>query len=674
MSGYNPFFVNSATGGTSGNRTAGRLCRKWKMKNMTITEKIITAHLIEGKYEPGREIGIRIDHTLTQDATGTLVYLQFEKLGLNRVKTEVSVSYVDHNLLQTDFKNADDHLFLQSAAQRYGLYFSRPGNGISHQVHLESFGVPGKTLLGSDSHTPTGGGLGMLAIGAGGLDVALAMAGMPFYLSSPKVLGVKLTGSLQPWVSGKDIILEMLRRLTVKGGVGKVIEYYGPGVSTLSVTDRAAIANMGAELGATSTVFPSDGRTREFLASMGRESQWAPLAADDGAVYDDNIEIDLSTLEPLIAQPGSPDAVVPVREIEGMRVHQVLIGSCANSSYRDLMAVASIMNGRRAHDNVAFEVNPGSRIMMQNLVESGGAAMLYKSGARVHQSGCMGCIGMGQAPATDAVSLRTFPRNFPGRSGTKGDKVFLCSPETAAAAAAFGVITDPRKLGKYPSYEIPAVFSIDKSGIIEPLPIEQAREIQLCKGPNIVTLPDIEPMPETIRGRVLIKTGDNVTTDDIMPAGASILPLRSNIPAISRHVFERLDEDFYAAAIAEPDGGIVIGGLNYGQGSSREHAALAPRFLNIRAKFARSFARIHRSNLINFGILPLTFADDSGYDAFAKGDRVVIEGVREAVAAGNETIEASIGGRSVTLRMTLSDEERKVLLAGGRLNYVKSLS
>ncbi|MFH1538011.1 MAG: aconitate hydratase [bacterium] len=641
------------------------------MKPMTVTEKIVRAHLAGGEFEPGKEIAIKIDHTLTQDATGTMVYLQLEKLGIDRVKTELSASYVDHNIIQTDFRNADDHRFLQSAARRFGVYFSRPGNGISHQVHLERFGAPGRTLLGSDSHTPTGGGLGMLAIGAGGLDVALAMAGEPFYMTCPKVLGVKLTGRLGPWVSGKDVILEMLRRFSVKGGVGKVVEYYGPGVETLSTTDRATIANVGAELGATSTVFPSDNRTREFLEAQGRGGVWVELKADEGAEYHENAEINLSELEPLIACPHSPDKVKKVREVGGIKVGQAIIGSCANSSFRDLMIAVKVLDGRAVHEDVSFEINPGSRQVMENVAAQGGVLTLLQAGARIHQPGCLGCIGMGQAPATGAVSLRTFPRNFRGRSGTEDDRVYLVSPETAVAAAVFGEITDPRELGEYPEVKALKKFVTDEKNIIAPLPPDEARKVQLVKGPNIVSLPDFEPLPDVIEGKVLIKVGDNVTTDEIMPAGAKVLPLRSNVPAISEFVFARIDEGFPARA-KESGGGLVVGGVNYGQGSSREHAALAPGYLKVKAKITKSYARIHRSNLINYGIVPLVFRNEADYDAVEQGATVRIEGIRAAVERGETELTVRVNGREVAVLLELSEMERRILLAGGRLNLVRS--
>jgi len=640
------------------------------MKPMSVTEKIIREHLVEGEFSPGTEIAIRIDHTITQDATGTMVYLQFEKFGLDRVRTELSASYVDHNLLQADFRNMDDHRFLQTSAMRYGVHFSRPGNGILHQVHFERFGAPGKTMLGSDSHTPTAGGLGMLAIGAGGMDVALAMAGLPFHLVCPKVIGVKLTGELQPWVSGKDVILELLRRLSVKGGVGKVVEYYGPGVDSLAAGHRATMGNMGAELGATSTVFPSDDRTREFLEAQGRGDAWVELEADDGVEYDENVEIDLSEVEPMIAKPYSPDNVVKVKDIEGLKVGQVITGSSVNSSFRDLMIVARALENRNVHPDVSMDVNPGSRQVLENVAEQGGVMPLLKAGVRIQQSGCLGCIGMGQAPGSGVVSLRTFPRNFKGRSGTDDDQVYLCSPETAVAAAIFGEVTDPRKIGECPEIRDPEKFITDDGNIIPPLPLEEAKKVKVEKGPNIISLPDFEPLPDDIEGKVLIVAPDNTTTDEIMPAGAKVLPLRSNIPAISEFVFTRLDQDFPARA-KEQGGGIVVGKENYGQGSSREHAALAPRHLQVRAKIVKSFARIHRANLINYGIVPILFKNDEDAEKLELGDSLEIKGIRKAVENGANEIAIESGKGEITGILELSKRERDILLAGGLLNYVR---
>ena len=636
-----------------------------------LTTKILESHLVEGKLIPGTEISIKIDHTLLQDATGTMAMLEFIAMGLPRVKVDLAAQYIDHNLLQTDYKNADDHAFLTSAAMKFGVHLSKPGNGVSHQVHLERFGVPGITLLGADSHSPTAAGISVLAIGAGGLDVALAMAGHPFNLPCPKVMGVKLTGKLQDWVSGKDVILEMLRHHTVSGGVGKVIEYFGPGVATLSATDRATIGNMGAELGATSSIFPSDERTRQFLVSQGRGESWQPLTADEGAVYDEYDEIDLSALEPLIACPSSPDNVVPVREVEGTKVDQVIVGSSVNSSYRDLMTVCRIMEGNRVAPGVHFHVNPGSRQALENVAQDGGVLMLLMAGVSIHQSGCLGCIGMGQAPGTDQVSLRTFPRNFPGRSGTKGDKVYLCSPETAAASGIYGVITDPRKLGEirsYPAVQNPEKYLLDDSSII--FPLEDSSAVEIVTGPNIVQFPDFDPLPDTLQASVVIALGDNITTDHIMPAGNKVLPLRSNIPAISEHVFEQVDPEFPARAQATGNG-IVVAGENYGQGSSREHAAIAPRYLGIRAKIVKSFARIHKANLVNFGIMPLVFKNPADMELFKQGDQVSFPDVRRLVESGASEIPVVVNGREVTTLLEISDRQRQELLAGGTLNLVK---
>lgn len=636
-----------------------------------IATKILESHLVEGELKFGQEISLAIDHTLLQDATGTMAMLEFIAMGLPRVKVGLAAQYIDHNLLQTDYKNADDHAFLTSAAMKFGVYLSKPGNGVSHQVHLERFGAPGKTLLGADSHTPTAAGLSMLAIGAGGLDVALAMAGHPFSLPCPKVMGVKLVGKLPEWVSGKDVILEMLRRHTVKGGVGKIIEYFGPGVATLSVTDRATIGNMGAELGATSSIFPSDERTREFLASQGRVDAWIPLVADEGATYDEYDEIDLSTLEPLIACPSSPDNVVRVADVAGVKVDQVLVGSSVNSSFRDLMTVCRILEGQRIAQNVSFHVNPGSRQALENVADQGGIVTLLMAGVNIHQSGCLGCIGMGQAPGTNQVSLRTFPRNFPGRSGTKDDKVYLCSPETAAAAGIFGVITDPRKLGEikpYPAVRNPEKYLLDDSGII--FPMEDTSSVEIKTGPNIVPFPTFEALPDSLHAETVIVLGDNITTDHIMPAGNKVLPLRSNIPAISEFVFEQVDPAFPARARAAGTG-VVVGGENYGQGSSREHAALAPRYLGIRAKIVKSFARIHKANLVNFGILPLVFKDTSDYELFTQGCSVEFPDIRRLIESGSAEIPVLINGKKIVTLLDTSEKQRQELLAGGTLNFVK---
>jgi len=636
-----------------------------------LTQKIIESHLMEGRLHPGEEIAIRIDHTLLQDATGTMAMLEFEALGIEGTRASLSAQYVDHNLLQTDNKNADDHKYLQTACARYGIHFSRPGNGVSHQVHMERFGRPGLTMLGADSHTPGAAGVSMLAIGAGGLDVALAMAGYPYYFPCPKVLGVRLTGALPDWVSAKDVILEMLRRRDVKGCVGMVVEYYGPGVATLSATDRETIGNMGTELGATSTIFPSDHRTRDYLKAQGRGDVWLELSADPGADYDFHDEIDLSKVEPLIACPTSPGNVKRVREIAGLKVDQVIVGSSVNSSFRDLMVTARIVEGRHAHPDTSFHINPGSRQVLENVANGGGVMSLLLAGARIHQSGCLGCIGMGQAPGTGQVSLRTFPRNFPGRSGTKDDKVYLCSPETGAAAALKGVLTDPRDLSKemdYPHVSDPEKYVVDESSII--FPTSEGRRTEVVRGPNIRPLPDFDPLPETLEADVFIKVGDNISTDGIMPAGNKVLPLRSNIEAISEFVFYQIDPGF-AQYAREKGCGVVIGGENYGQGSSREHAALAPRYLGVRAKIVKSFARIHKANLCNFGILPLTFKNSADYDLFERGSKIRLPGVRHRLEEGAIEIPVEIDGRRIVTLLEVSDRQREHLLAGGTLNYVR---
>jgi aconitate hydratase len=633
----------------------------------TVTEKIIRAHLVAGKMAPGEEVALKIDQTLTQDATGTMAYQQFEAIGIPRVRTELSVSYVDHNTLQTDFMNPDDHRYLQSVAMRYGLYFSRPGNGICHQLHLERFARPDKTLIGSDSHTPTAGGIGSFAIGAGGLDVAVAMAGMPYRIKYPAIVGVKLTGKLPDWVSAKDAILEVLRRMDVNGGVGKVLEYFGPGIKTLSVPERATITNMGTETGATSSVFPSDEVTRAFMEAQERGDQWISLEADDNATYDEIMEIDLSALEPLAALPHSPGKVKPMREIAGIEVHQVAIGSCTNSSLRDLKIVAHILKGQTIADNLHLTINPGSRQVVEHLIESGELQYLVAAGARILENACGPCIGMGAAPPSHGTSIRTFNRNFEGRSGTKDAEVFLVSPEVAAATAIKGVLTDPRDLGAYPQIAMPQRFIINDNMFIPPLPPEEAAKVEIIRGPNIKPLPDFPPLPDTLGGEVLIKVGDNITTDHIMPAGAKILPLRSNIPAISKYVFELVDPDFSTRAL-EKGGGFIIGGENYGQGSSREHAALAPKYLGVKAVIVKSFARIHLANLINFGIVPLTFKDPVDYDSMDVGDnlRVVIGGLRDDVRLRNLTKDTEI-----ELTHALSPLDAEILKTGGKLPWVK---
>jgi aconitate hydratase len=605
---------------------------------MNVSQKLIKSHLLSGEMIPSEEISIRIDQTLTQDATGTLVMLELEALGLDRVKTEVSVQYVDHNLIQADFKNPDDHLFLGSACQRFGVWYSRPGNGVSHPVHMQRFGKPGKTLLGSDSHTPAAGSLGMLAIGAGGLDVAMAMAGQPFNMRMPKIWGVKLTGQLPDWVSAKDVILEMLRRHDVDGGINYIIEYYGPGLDALTAMDRHVIANMGTELGATSTVFPSDGAARQFLREQERGQDWSELVADPDAEYDRYEEIDLSALEPLIAKPSSPGNVVPVREIAGEPIYQSYIGSSANPGYRDFAIAAQIVRDRQVVDSVSFDINPTSRQMLEELMREGEMTHLIHAGARLHQAGCNGCIGMGQAPASGKISLRTVPRNFPGRTGTKEDRVYLCSPETAAASALTGVITDPRTLDMpYPQVKLPEKRIINREMLLPPLPLEEARQVGLYKGPNIASLPELEPLPDDLELPILLKVGDDMSTDEIMPAGSRVLPYRSNIPKISEFVYDIVDPDYSEKALElKPLGGhAIVGGDNYGQGSSREHAALAPRYLGLRLVIAKSFARIHRKNLVNYGILPLVFDDDSAYDKIKKGEVITVTGLRKQLADNN---------------------------------------
>jgi aconitate hydratase len=632
----------------------------------TIAEKLLSAHLIEGEMTPGSEIGIRIDQTLTQDSTGTMAYLQFEALGVPRVKTERSVAYVDHNTLQSGPESADDHKYLQTVAAKHGVYFSRPGNGICHQVHLERFGAPGKTLLGSDSHTPTAGGIGMLGIGAGGLDVAVAMAGAPYFIPCPKIIGVKLTGQLQDWVSAKDVILELLRRLSVKGGVGKIVEYFGPGVATLSVPERATITNMGAELGATSSLFPSDERTREFLAAQGREDVFVPLAAEADAEYDEIVEIDLSTLEPMIAQPHSPDAVVSVASLAGKPVDQVCIGSCTNSSLRDMMMVAAILRGKQVHPNTSLTISPGSRQVLTMLASNGALADMLAAGARVLESACGPCIGMGQAPLNAAISIRSFNRNFEGRSGTKNAQVFLASPEVCAAAALAGELVDPRSLGEAPKLDLPASFLIDDRMIEPPCECES---VEIVRGPNIKPIPTRGPLGDTIDFKVLLKVGDNITTDHISPAGAKYLPLRSNVPSLSEHVFEGVDPT-YASRALEGCPSAIVGGDNYGQGSSREHAAMCPLHLGVQAVLATSFARIHQANLINFGILPLQISKED-YEKLEQGDELRIDGALEALESGTATVTNVTKGTKLAGIIPLSERQREILRAGGTLNWAK---
>ena len=634
-----------------------------------LTQKIIAAHLVEGEMFPGTEIAIKIDHTLLQDATGTMAMLEFEALGIDRVVAELSAQYVDHNLLQTDFKNADDHKFLRTACAHYGVHYSEPGNGISHIVHMERFGYPGLTMLGADSHTPGAAGVSMFAMGAGGMDVALAMAGRPYYFPCPKVLGIKLINSLPEWVSAKDVILEMLRRYDVKGCVGKVVEYFGPGVASLSATDRMTIGNMGTELGATSTVFQSDERTRQWLSAQGREADWQEMYADPSCSYDEYDEIDLSSVEPLIACPTSPGNVKRISEVAGTKVDQVIVGSSVNGSYRDLMVAALIIAGRHVAPDLSFHVNPGSRQVLENVAEQSAIMPLLLAGTRIHQSGCLGCIGMGQAPGTDQISLRTFPRNFPGRSGTKGDKVYLCSPETAAASALKGVITDPRDLAAelhYPQIKEPEKYVVDTASIV--FPSKKAYKTPIFHGPNIKSFPALDDLPETLKTKVVLVVGDNISTDGIMPAGSKVLPLRSNIEAISEYVYYQIDPGFHKRC-REYGNAVVIGGENYGQGSSREHAALAPRFLGVRAKIVKSFARIHKANLCNFGILPLTFKNPEDYKKCNQGGEVIFDEIRKRLAEGATEIPVRIGKREIITLLDVSARQRQHLLTGGILNF-----
>jgi aconitate hydratase len=640
---------------------------------LNVAKKLIQSHLVAGSMEPGTEIAIRVDQTLTQDATGTMVMLELEAMQLDRVKTELSVQYVDHNLLQEDYKNPDDHLFLQSASARFGIWFSRPGNGVSHPVHQERFGIPGKTLLGSDSHTPAAGAIGMLAIGAGGIEVALAMTGEPFYLAMPLIWGVELFGKLPPWVSAKDIILEMLRRHRVDGGVGRIIEYYGPGLECLSAMDRHVIANMGAELGATTTVFPSDAEVRRFLRSQGREHHWTELVADPHASYDISERIDLSSLEPLIAMPSSPAHVVPVQEVQGQEIYQSYVGSSANPGYRDFAIVAEIVKNRKIHERVSFDINPTSRQILENLIRDGHLLSLVRAGARIHQAGCNGCIGMGQAPATQKLSLRTVPRNFPGRSGTREDQVCLVSPETAAASALRGVITDPRTLDiAYPAIQEPDHPVLNEEMLSGPPSPEAARQVKLIKGPNISSFPDFDALPNDLELSVLLKVGDEISTDTIMPAGARVLPFRSNIPKISQFVYESVDETYPRRASEAKGGHAIVAGRTYGQGSSREHAALAPRYLGLRVVIAKDFARIHRQNLIDFGILPLTFAHASEYDVIAPGDVLRFSGLREQLRRGKYVLFENVTqSRTTSALHALSPRQVDVLLEGGLINWVR---
>lgn len=639
---------------------------------LTLTEKIIRAHIVDGEPVKGTEIGLRIDQTLTQDATGTMAYLEFEAMGVPRVKTERSVAYIDHNTLQSGFENADDHRFIGSVAKKHGIWFSRPGNGICHQVHLERFGIPGKTLIGSDSHTPTGGGIGMLAIGAGGLDVAVAMGGGAYYITYPKIVKVELTGKLSPWVAAKDIILEVLRRMSVKGGVGKVIEYCGEGVKTLSVPERATITNMGAELGATTSIFPSDEITKKFLKAQKREEVWTELSADPDAVYDEELHIDLSALVPLAACPHSPDNVKTAAEIGEMKIDQICIGSCTNSSLLDLMKVAHILKGKTVHPDVSLSIAPGSKQVLNMLAQNGALSVLIDAGARILESACGPCIGMGQSPNSKGISLRTFNRNFEGRSGTKDGQIYLVSPETAAVSAITGVFTDPRTLGEMPEFTVPEEFVINDNMIAPPAPAEEADSVEILRGPNIKPFPKTAPLAETIDCGCSLKVGDNITTDHIMPAGAKILPLRSNIPAISNYCFTVCDEKFPERA-KEMGESVIVGGANYGQGSSREHAALAPLYLGVKAVLVKSFARIHRANLINAGILPLTFVNEADYDKIAEGDRLMIENVRKAVSEGKTTLTVKnlTNGAEIPVLCELTGRTKDIMLAGGLLDYTR---
>ena len=632
----------------------------------TIAEKIIKAHLVSGEMKVGEEIGLRIDQTLTQDATGTMAYLEFEAMGIPQVKTERSVAYIDHNTLQSGFENADDHKYIQTVAAKHGVYFSRPGNGICHQVHYERFGIPGKTLIGSDSHTPTGGGLGMLAMGAGGMDVAVAMGGGAYHIPMPRMIFVELIGELRPNVSAKDIILEVLRMLSVKGGVGAIVEYGGEGVATLSVPERATITNMGAELGATTSIFPSDEVTRQFMAAQDREADWSPLASDPDAEYAERYSINLSELEPLAACPNSPDNVKPVRELAGIKVDQVAIGSCTNSSFADMTKTASVLKGHKIADGVSLGISPGSRQVFSMMAESGALTDMIDAGARILECACGPCIGMGFSPNSKGVSLRTFNRNFLGRSGTKDGQVYLVSPETAAASALTGFITDPTTLPPIAQPQQPDRFRINDDGIIAPLPAAEAEAAEVLRGPNIKPFPETSPLDDHIEAAVILKVGDNITTDHIMPAGSKVLPYRSNIPKISEFCFSVVDETF-AARAKEAGKGFIVGGSNYGQGSSREHAALAPLYLGIKAVIAKSFARIHAANLVNAGILPLIFENPDDYDEIEQGDMLRLDGVRAALE--DDRIILHAGDKNIPLRMELAERQKEVLLAGGLLDY-----
>ena len=635
----------------------------------TIAQKIIASHLVSGDMTPGSEIALKIDQTLTQDATGTMAYLEFESMDIPQVKTEFSIAYVDHNTLQCGFMNADDHQYLQTVTAKHGVRFSRPGNGICHQVHLERFGKPGKTLIGSDSHTPTGGGLGMLAFGAGGMDVAVAMGGGAYYITMPRMFKVELTGKLRPFVTAKDVSLKLLEILSVKGGVGAIVEWGGPGIDTLTVPERATITNMGTELGATTSIFPSDRRTREFLAAQGREEDFLPLESDKDAVYDRVIPIDLSTLEPMVACPHSPDNVVAVSSLKGTRVQQVCIGSCTNSSLTDLLKVAAILKGRQVAPGVDLSVSPGSRQVLSMLADCGALTDILASGARLLECACGPCIGMGFSPNSGGVSLRTFNRNFLGRSGTKDAQVYLVSPETAAASALTGFLTAPTTLPPIPEIRMPEHFRIDDSGVLQPLPPDQAARAEVLRGPNIRPFPKGRKVPDSLCAQLVLKVGDNITTDHIMPAGAKVLPYRSNIPKMSEFCFEVCDPDFPARAKAAGDG-VILGGSNYGQGSSREHAALVPMYLGIRAVVAKSFARIHAANLVNAGILPLTFENESDYARFDQGDTLSLCQLHQGMDTGFVTLRSD-RGQEARLRCTLTPRQKAILLAGGLLEYTK---
>jgi aconitate hydratase len=641
---------------------------------LTLAQKILKGHLVCGEMIPGQEIGIKIDQTLTQDATGTMAYLEFEAMGVPRVKTERSVAYIDHNTLQSGFENADDHRFIGSVCKKHGIYFSRPGNGICHQVHLERFGIPGKTLIGSDSHTPTGGGIGMIAIGAGGMDVAVAMGGGTYYITCPKIVNVKLTGKLQPWVAAKDVILEVLKRLSVKGGVGKIIEYTGDGVKTLSVPERATITNMGAELGATTSIFPSDEITRQFLKAQSREADFTPLCADADAIYDETIEINLSQLVPLAACPHSPDNVKSVAEIGEMKIDQVCIGSCTNSSLLDMLKVAYILKGKTVHPDVSLSIAPGSKQVLNMLAACGALSDMIDAGARILESACGPCIGMGQSPNSGGISLRTFNRNFEGRSGTKDGQIYLVSPELAAVSALNGVLTDPRTLGEMPDFKLPEVFTINDNMIVPPVPAEDMDKVEVLRGPNIKPFPVSEAMPDEIDAKCSLKVGDNITTDHIMPAGAKILPLRSNIPKISEFCFAVCDEEFHSRAL-ELGKSIIIGGSNYGQGSSREHAALAPLYLGVKAVIVKSFARIHMANLINAGIIPMTFANESDYDNIEQMDELKITNLKSSILNDTElTVTNVTKGFDFKVKLELSERQREMLKTGGLLNYTREIN